>query len=316
MTRNVFSSCIRKSRKAKYFFSDIIAHRRQQVLSLFLQIIYYVKRVDKAWPPVPPPRLNFNQSSGQSIDEYIRVFATEAIQKELPFLKKLAGLNSHSVTLDFGCGLGRLASAYATDPSVGKYFGYEPERLAREWLKSAYAKDPRFSFGGGDLPEVMNYVTNKTDKFSTEENFLNRSDASCNQEALSALLQGSTISLQYSCSVFTHMWMEDIIKSLQMFDRFSDEKTIYVNTWLIVDDHTRKALESGKTDRQLPISINGVYTYSETNPLVCTAYPIHLVEKIYADAGHQIEEILFGSWSGRDNGVVYQDIVVSKKLSK
>jgi hypothetical protein len=36
------------------------------------------------------------------------------------------------------------------------------------------------------------------------------------------------------------------------------------------------------------------------------------MEDIYRRAGHEIVEIRFGSWSGRENNVSYQDIVVSK----
>lgn len=75
-----------------------------------------------------------------------------AINNELPFLQRIAQLNPNSVTLDFGCGLGRLAAAFAQlGPAVGRYFGYEPESVAQKWLVQAYKKDQRFFFGGVDL---------------------------------------------------------------------------------------------------------------------------------------------------------------------
>jgi len=80
-----------------------------------------------------------------------------------------------------------------------------------------------------------------------------------------------------------------------------------------VDDFAQNALDSGAADRRLPIEVGGVLTYSHSNPLVCTAFRLSEVERIYAEAGHEIQEILYGSWSGRSNGVTYQDIVISKE---
>ena len=79
-----------------------------------------------------------------------------------------------------------------------------------------------------------------------------------------------------------------------------------------MDEFADYALRCGVADRTLPFRINGALSSSEDNPLTCTAYELSTVKQIYRDAGHEIVDILFGSWAGRDNGVTYQDIVISK----
>lgn len=88
--------------------------------------------------------------------------------------------------------------------------------------------------------------------------------------------------------------------------------TVFINSWLILDEFAMNSVSAGTADRKLPIEVGGVYTYSQLNPLVCTAYPSDLLSKVYLDVGHEITKIDFGTWSGRNNGITYQDIVVSK----
>ena len=106
---------------------------------------------------------------------------------------------------------------------------------------------------------------------------------------------------------------EDVVETIKRFRPIAARDAIFVNTWLIVDDFAQDALNLGLTDRRLPIEVGGILTYSDSNPLVCTAFRLREVERIYAEAGHEIQEILYGSWSGRTNGVTYQDIVISKE---
>jgi hypothetical protein len=110
------------------------------------------------------------------------------------------------------------------------------------------------------------------------------------------------------------MWPEDSQETLEVFGSFSTRSTRFINSWLILDDFASHQVLNGKADRFLPIGIGGIRTYSELNPLVCTAYPIRLLEEVYLNSGHRILDIHYGSWAGRDNGVTYQDLVVSERI--
>jgi hypothetical protein len=159
----------------------------------------------------------------------------------------------------------------------------------------------------------MNYVTNLGNLGTAAKSFEDRVGALPDPHVLANLLDGCKFDLQFSSSVFTHMWGADIVETIKRFTPIATRDAIFVNTWLIVDDFAQNALDSGAADRRLPIEVGGVLTYSHSNPLVCTAFRLSEVERIYAEAGHEIQEILYGSWSGRSNGVTYQDIVISKE---
>ncbi len=266
------------------------------------------------WPPLPPPRLNYNQYPDTSLDGYSQRFFSAACDFEFPFLRDLAALSESSYTLDFGCGLGRLASAYANyGVTAGHYFGYEPAQAAREWLQYAYSRDTRFTFGGAVTDANSNYVTARGNHKGAQWAFDKHTAAVPPLASLLELLGDAKPNLQFSSSVFTHMWPQDIEGALRTLTQVCRTDAVFVNTWLVLDDHAESALSNGTADRQLPISVGGIRTYSDSNPLVCTAYPIDLMTKIYDIVDHEIVQFLPGSWAGRQNGVTYQDIVVSKR---
>ena len=273
------------------------------------------ENVGHVWPPIPRPSINFNQTPSKSISEYIDVYLSRSRDLELPFLIDTGSLGESTCVLDFGCGLGRLAGAFAmSNGAYGRYFGYEPETVALDWLKSAYSGNEFFRFGGSPLPHDMNYVTNSGSLGTAAKSFEDRVGALPDPQVLANLLDGHKFNLQFSSSVFTHMWGVDIVETIKRFRPIATKDAVFVNTWLIVDEFAQDALNSGTADRKLPIEVGGVLTYSHSNPLVCTAFRLNEVERIYQEAGHEIQDILYGSWSGRSNGVTYQDIVISKAI--
>ena len=257
-------------------------------------------------PEIPSAAINYNQSATDDPTDYVRQFKADACLRELPFLMRM-GLTPNSVLLDYGCGLGRLA--YAASKYLapeGSYYGYEPNPTALLFLRRAYADRANFSFAGRTLRRDEDYVA------------IERHEARDGGDAAGALdlsFVSRPLTVQWSCSVFTHMWVDPIVNVLKTIRPALGSEGISVNTWLCIDDFAAYALRCGVADRALPHRVNGAYTYSETNPLVCTAYDLPTMREIYARAGHNIVDILWGSWSGRDNGVTYQDIVVSKRMS-
>ncbi len=180
--------------------------------------------IGNAWPPIPRPSVNFNQRTARNIDEYRHDYLEEVSERTLPFLRSVAKLDESSLTLDFGCGLGRLAAAFATaEPSAGRYLGYEPEATAREWLQRAYERDSRFGFGGSDLPTQMNYATNKGNLATARGNYEHRTRATPDLDALGQLIGPTALDLQFTSSVFTHMWPDDIVGTLEAINNFADK---------------------------------------------------------------------------------------------
>lgn len=254
-------------------------------------------------PEIPSPRLNYNQSPSSSLARYIADFKHNACLKELPFLIEL-GLRKDSVLFDYGCGLGRLA--YAASKFLGEkggYIGYEPNERALAFLAEAYGRLSNFQFHGDALSSEEDYVAVKAGEKRAGRKSLDITP----QEYV-----GRVVDMQYSSSVFTHMWLDAISKLLRNLNSIVKANGICVNTWLILDDFARYALNCGVADRTLPFVVNKAHTNSLKNPLMCTAYDLADVKSAYESAGQEIVKILYGTWSGRGNGVHYQDIVISR----
>jgi SAM-dependent methyltransferase len=271
-------------------------------------------RLSRFWGPrpawqhereIPPPEINYNQPATDDSEMYVREFKSNACLRELPFLMRVAGLDRASALLDYGCGLGRLA--YAASKYLekeGAYYGYEPNQTALAFLKRAYAERENFFFAGEPLRFDEDYVAIELQQ--------KRAGGTNAQDLELSQFVSRPVDVQWSCSVFTHMWADAIVGVLGNVFKVMSSDGICVNTWLCIDDFAAYALRCGVADRALPHRVNGALTYSQTNPLVCTAYELSSVRDVYQRAGHRIEDILWGSWSGRDNGVSYQDIIISR----
>lgn len=255
---------------------------------------------------IPPPGINYNQARCRTLDEYIDLFRRDACAKELPFLVDKCGLTPESTLLDYGCGLGRLAYAASNYLTSGRYVGYEPNQQALSFLRSAYQGRNGFRFTGEELQGDDDYVGLQLGAASS-------AGVAATDVDLSSL-QGLGARAQYSSSVFTHMWIPAIERVLHSLRSAMAPEGICVNSWLIVDSFAEYGMRCGIADRTLPHEVKGALTYSLDNPLVCTAYRIDTVREIYRRGGHEVLDILWGKWSGRQrhNDVHYQDLVVSR----
>lgn len=274
-----------------------------------LNFRYFLSRKYKLVPPVPNPKINFNQPINHlNINRYCEEFASASSSSELPFLKQIASLNEESITLDFGCGLGRLANAfYSKGGIVGSYYGWEPNQVALGWLNNAYADNSRFRFGGSELNPNQTYLSGDT-AFSNFETDLALPDKS----KWEIFVKDVKFDLIWTHSVFTHMFPETAVEVLKLFKSVAKPGTWIINTFLCIDDATEKALKSKSADREFLYIVNGVHVFSETNPLSCTGYEIGTLRKIYRDAGLPNPIIRHGSWAGKNNGVTYMDLVIAQ----
>lgn len=260
-------------------------------------------------PRIPDPEHNGNYNKLVSrLDEYVRDHIESSCLKELPYIIRKAHLSPNSKILDYGCGWGRLAFAASNYLNQnGLYVGIDINRYAIDTLKSSYSKYENFDFLLYEVKDAENYIYLQEEKTSPSDS-----------EALDVIVPAKyekAFDAIYTCSVFTHMWKDAIIHILKEQAKALNYNGTCINTWLIIDQYAQYILRCGLADRQLPFQVKGAFTYSLENPLLCTAYSLEDVYDMYAQAGHQIFGIEFGSWSGRENQVIYTDIVLSKPLS-
>lgn len=269
-------------------------------------------------PRIPHPSINHNQKPTGNYQDYYTRFVSEFLLRYLPSLLEIAryqpGQQDFSM-LDYGCGLGRLGfafSQYFGTRMDRRYFGYEVHPTACEFMQRTYASYPNTRFFGDAIKLEDSYVElqEKADSASHE-----RIDAA--QVNLRDRISDK-LDLQFSGSVFTHMYRHAIVHVLKEFSALMKPTGVCVNTWLIVDDLAAASLRCGLADRALPYESekDGFLYYLQDNPLMCTAYRLDALKAIYAEAGHEIIDIRWGKWSGRTptQDFSWQDAVISRPI--
>jgi len=164
---------------------------------------------------------------------------------------------------------------------------------------------------GASVDGGLNYV----DGFSSITDGHDESRAS-NFQGLYQCANDAKLNWIWSSSGLTRLWPKTAKETLSYFQTISENvNSVQINTWLILDDKAKTALSNGTADRKLPLHVNGIFTYSVHNPLVCTTYSYSDVWLLYPQAELKIVDIHWGSWRGGvSNGVHYQDIVISQPL--
>jgi len=271
---------------------------------------------------IPHPALNYNQKPCQSYAVYKDVFAREALLRQLPALLGLGGYapGKDFTLLDYGCGLGRLAYAFtsffhpATQGSH-HYYGYEVHPKALAFLQDAYRIYPNVTVFGEPIAVEDSYVEIHEGERSEAEEGPERIGAT--QVRLGSRI-GRPVDVQFSSSVFTHMYRPAIVSVLKEIATLMKPGGVCVNTWLVVDQLADASLRCGLADRALPFENKeeGFLYYLENNPLMCTAYRLDAIKAIYAEAGHEIVDIRWGHWSGREptHDFSRQDAIISRPL--
>lgn len=264
----------------------------------------------------PPRRLNWNV--GNAKGDYVERFTANFIRYYFPYLLRNArqlGVPSDSVKLlDIGCGWGPMAIPVVLYKlaSAGThqidYLGIDIRKDAIDWLAKAYSAYPFVKFQLHDSIADIDYIKSEHSKIATVA-------SSDGQEGEYKIPRDFAHTIQWSSSVFTHLTPEACLSALKAIRSSCAELAFQINTWLIIDDESRFALAAETADRKLPYDCGSFLTYSEANPLVCTAYKIEAVISLYDEAGLEIVNVERGSWRGpayKNDANHYQDIVISK----
>jgi SAM-dependent methyltransferase len=270
-------------------------------------------------PRLPHPDINYNHKPRGGYAEYRRDFIHNAVLLQLPSCLEIAGYKADQAEfhmLDYGCGLGRLGFAFTNffgQRMDRRYFGYEIHPTAREFLQKAYLGWPNVKFCGDNICIKDSYVEIHEGS-AQDEGRLDAADVKLGQ-AIPVKLD-----LQISFSVFTHMYRKAIVAVLKEIGALMKPSGVCVNSWLVVDDLAEASLRCGLADRALPYESKeeGFLYYMQDNPLMCSAYRLAALQAIYAEAGHEIVDIRWGTWSGRTptQSFLYQDIVISRPLAR
>jgi hypothetical protein len=268
----------------------------------------------------PPKANNWNRADGDL--EYVEQFSFYFINHYYPYILQNCreyGVDSSELSmLDIGCGWGPMAIPFTMNEISRKsdqrvdvgYLGIDIRKDAIDWLVRAYAEYPFIAFQHHQSDAETDYIGGEIERAQTHS-------MSNGDEAAFDIPEEFIHNVQWSSSVFTHLTPQACRRALEAIKKSSSKNSIQINTWLIVDDESKYALALGIADRKLPIDCGEYLTYSEKNPLVCTAYKIESIRNLYTNAGLEILKIERGAWRGvatRNAANHYQDIVISRPM--
>jgi len=258
--------------------------------SLRLRALDLADRVrGRTKPLVPPRRLNFVGPGGFVAvgDEFLR------------HLVELGGLRPTDRVLDIGCGIGRLARPLSgfLQPG-GSYDGFDVSEEGIAWCRRHYRRFPQFRFEHGD---VANAIYNPHGRLRGSE--------------YAFPYPNGHFDLALAISVFTHLLEDDARRYLAEAARVLAPGGRLLTTWLLLDDETRPRIEAGEAALDLRDRNAETAVASEGTAEEAVAYDEAWVRARVAECGLDLRGVWPGTWSGREEGRSFQDIVLAVRHS-
>jgi SAM-dependent methyltransferase len=208
----------------------------------------------------------------------------------------LGGLRPEQDVLDLGSGVGRVAIGL-TGWLQGRYEGLDVVRRGVRWCQRAITpRYPNFHF---QVADVYNRHYNPVGRFSASEYRLPFDDRSFDFVVLT--------------SVFTHLLPADRDNYISEIARVLRPEGRCLATFFLLDDETRRRLGRGGGSFDFRFQGPGYWTTNQRIPEVAVAYEEADVREKLEGNGLRVSELRYGVWSGRDDGVGWQDVVLAER---
>jgi SAM-dependent methyltransferase len=266
--------------------SGVLAHARTSLRIRALDVADRIR--GRSEPLVPPRRLNF-VGPGNFVavgDEFMRHFA------------ELGELRSGERVLDIGCGIGRMARPLAGYlDSGGSYDGFDVSREGIEWCRRHYRDLPAsFRFRHADIANAL-YNPNGAER----------------AEAYRFPYDDASFDFAFAVSVFTHLVQDDAANYLAEAARVLAPGGRLLTTWLLLDDDARARIAAGDAAFDLRERDAETAVINAGTPEQAIAFDEGWVGQRLTDVGLRVSGLWPGTWSGRNDGRSFQDIVVAAK---
>jgi ubiquinone/menaquinone biosynthesis C-methylase UbiE len=218
-------------------------------------------------------------------------------QEYLGHFINIGGLQPHEQVLEIGCGIARMAIPLTTYLNeTGSYDGFDIARAEIKWCKNKITTQfANFNFHHID---VYNDQTNPKGKFQ----------ASSYQFPLDA----GQYDFVFLTSVFTHMLINDIENYLKEISRVLKNGGRSLASYFLLNSKALSLLKTKGSRFKHPYGSSLVI--DPKLPEASIAHEEKTIRALYQKFNLQIlEPIRYGSWSGRDEFLSSQDIIVAEK---
>lgn len=246
---------------------------------------------DQARDPLLPP--NWLHSVGGSGTDY-----TQSGEEYFQYFVDIVGLEPHGRVLDVGCGTGRMARPLTKYLKGGSYDGIDIVARSVRWCQKAYTpRHPNFHF---HFTDIYNKAYNPAGKFQASEYRFPFEDAS--------------FDFVFLTSVFTHMLPPDMENYLSEVTRVLKRGGRCLITYFLLTPDSLKLIERKASIIPFDHEMQGAMLANRDIPEEAVAFDESRIRELYRKYELRISEpIRYGSWSGRADGLSFQDIVVAQK---
>jgi SAM-dependent methyltransferase len=208
----------------------------------------------------------------------------------------LGGLTPDDDVLDVGSGVGRGAIGL-TGWLRGRYEGIDVVRRGIEWCQQAITpRYPNFHFQVADL---YNRHYNPVGRFSASEYRFPYEDRSFDFVVLT--------------SVFTHLLAADRDNYISEIARVLRPTGRCFATFFLLNSEARPSPEGARGQLNFRFRRPGYWTDNERIPEAAVAYEEVDVRDQLERSGLRIVLVRYGAWSGRSDGIGWQDVVVAER---
>jgi ubiquinone/menaquinone biosynthesis C-methylase UbiE len=253
----------------------------------------YLKRVVNGKTDLPP--LHLRRYVGP-----LRSFESSGAEF-MSYLREIAGLQTDERVLDVGCGCGQMAlhlKNYLDEN--GSYVGVDIHRASIDWCQKKIARRYKnFQFAHIDVRNLA-YNPNGTQP----------------AEAYRFPFADRSFDLILLKSVFTHMRPPDMSNYLSEVLRLLKNNGRCLATFFLLNDEQAVLAKQGVSDLAFNYG-EGEWRYvHEHSPESAVAYEENFVMQLLEKYGLAIKQRIYGRWSGREDGLSYQDILLLTSQSQ
>ena len=217
----------------------------------------------------------------------------------LVYLKIITGFLPDERILDIGCGCGVIAIFLNEFTGFsGKYYGVDIHRSSINWCKkNINSKNSKFKFSHID---VRNEQYNPKGKQSPKE--------------YKFPFENSCFDVILLKSVFTHMLPEEVENYFREIARLLSPGGRCLATFFLLNEK-QKEFENKGMNKNSFVFGNDICWYAYKNsPESAVAYNENFIMDILKQNGLALKQpVMYGWWSGREDGISFQDMVLIGK---
>lgn len=261
--------------------------KKVSTLKLILHDKYEVW-VGRRNPMTPPARLvHINAGDAEKIGNAF-----------LKYFIELGGLKNTDDVLDVGSGFGRMAVPLTRFLSSSSHYeGMEIIDGGVEWCTRKIT--PRFK----------NFHFTKIDVKNNRYN----PEGTVKASDLKFPFNDESFDFIILTSVFTHMLPSDVDNYLSEISRVLKKDGRSFITYFLLNDISLGSVKNGNSQFHLKYSFENCKIESEEDPEYVVAYSEDEINALYKKHHLEYSSVYYGNWSGRKDGLSFQDIVIGEK---